>query len=224
MEKTIESILPVVLIFVLSAFYLSRDILAQKEDKNRMFKRIFCLMILSYFVCIFLKITLIGRESSFPRRAWLIPFYSYYKYLSGWQVYLFKQNIQNILLFMPLGFFLCIFGSGKTKKSYRIITVSIGLLLSLFVEVTQYIRAIGLFEVDDLIHNTFGTFLGCLVYDIICCMQIQRNEVGRWGIILKNKLQLLIKTKIIVCVVIMHLIVTLVAFVNHLYHVYVLWR
>lgn len=222
MEKTIESILPVVLIFVSSAFCFSWDILAHKGDKNRMVKRIFCLMILFYFVYIFLKVTLIGRECSLQRRVWLIPFYSYYKYLSGWQVYLFKQNIQNILLFMPLGFFLCIFWGGKTKKSYRNVTVGIGLLLSVFVEVTQYIRVIGLFEVDDLIHNTLGTFLGTLVYDIICCMRFEGNA-GR-GIILKDKPQFLTKVKIIGYVISLYLIVTLVAYANHLYHIYVLWR
>ena len=74
----------------------------------------------------------------------------------------FLQAIYNILLLTPLGIYLRYY----FRKSYRK-TILIGFLVSLFFELTQITGLYGiynapyrLFDVDDLILNTTGCFIG----------------------------------------------------------------
>lgn len=70
----------------------------------------------------------------------------------------------NILAFMPLGFFVPIL-IRQTRFFISIILIS-G-VVSLLVEVLQYYFAVGSFDVDDIILNTFGGLIGYLIF-IIC--------------------------------------------------------
>ena len=67
-----------------------------------------------------------------------------------------KNTILNILLFIPMGFLL-----PAIWKEYRPIkkTVFMGLLVSVIIELLQ-IFTFRLTDIDDLITNTLGTFLG----------------------------------------------------------------
>ncbi|MBR1740512.1 MAG: VanZ family protein [Lachnospiraceae bacterium] len=67
-----------------------------------------------------------------------------------------RNTILNIILFMPLGFLLPVIW-----KDYRSIkkTVLMGLAISVLIELLQ-IFSYRLTDVDDLITNTLGTFLG----------------------------------------------------------------
>lgn len=70
-------------------------------------------------------------------------------------VYLF---FGNIIWFVPFGFLL--------KKLTRLTTAKIiffGFLLSLFIEVMQFIFGVGVSEIDDLLLNTLGALIGALV-------------------------------------------------------------
>ena len=67
-------------------------------------------------------------------------------------VYLF---FGNIIWFVPFGFLL--------KKLTRLTTAKIiffGFLLSLFIEVMQFIFGMGVSEIDDLLLNTLGAAIG----------------------------------------------------------------
>ncbi|WP_192348240.1 VanZ family protein [Algoriphagus sp. Y33] len=75
-------------------------------------------------------------------------------------------TVFNVLLLMPLGFFLKYLFQIKSA----VIATLIGLLTSLFFEITQLTALYGLypcryrhFEVDDLITNTFGCFIGFVI-------------------------------------------------------------
>ncbi|MBB5171934.1 VanZ family protein [Texcoconibacillus texcoconensis] len=67
----------------------------------------------------------------------------------------------NILLFIPLGFFLTL----KLQSQYKLLRITIiGMLFSIGVELAQYFLAIGrVSNIDDVILNTFGTFVGVLM-------------------------------------------------------------
>lgn len=75
----------------------------------------------------------------------------------GWSV--FVQYINNILFFIPFGFFL----SGIVEKKWILVAV-IALGSSAGIELTQYITARGLAEVDDVISNTIGAVVGYLLW------------------------------------------------------------
>lgn len=70
-------------------------------------------------------------------------------------VYLFGGNIG---WFVPIGFYKVFF-----EKRSALRTVSGGFFLSLFIEIMQYVLGRGISELDDLILNTFGVFLGWLL-------------------------------------------------------------
>lgn len=78
----------------------------------------------------------------------------------------FMVTTFNVLLLMPLGFFLRYLFQIKNA----VIAALIGFLASLFFEITQLTALYGLypcryrhFEVDDLITNTFGCFIGFVI-------------------------------------------------------------
>lgn len=72
------------------------------------------------------------------------------------------QNIGgNILGFVPLGFLL----PYLFFRRLRLIgTVTCVFCLSLLFEVTQLYTGLGVFDVDDLVLNTVGGLLGCLIF------------------------------------------------------------
>lgn len=75
----------------------------------------------------------------------------------------FKNSFLNVLLFMPLGFFLPVFWK-NFKKPYW--TVLFGFCTSLLIEVLQ-IFTFRATDVNDLMTNTFGTFLGWCIARIL---------------------------------------------------------
>lgn len=83
---------------------------------------------------------------------------SVYKNGTTWQF--LRLFLGNILWFVPFGFLLpCIF-----KKSTFLKTVFYGFAFSLAIESMQLVFKMGVFEIDDLLLNTFGTALGYFVF------------------------------------------------------------
>lgn len=72
-------------------------------------------------------------------------------------IYLF---VGNIIWFVPLGFYLGRFG-GRKWKVWQIWLS--GLLLSFLIEFLQYVFGTGVSELDDLILNSLGAWIGALL-------------------------------------------------------------
>ena len=72
-----------------------------------------------------------------------------------WEIEMGYWNniIQNILLFIPLGFLI----GGKRG-------IIAGALLSIGIELTQYIAVLGYCELDDVLNNMIGAAIGALLY------------------------------------------------------------
>lgn len=73
------------------------------------------------------------------------------------------QYVPNILLFVPLGFFLPVLWEKYEKWSLTLLT---GLLFSLAIELSQ-IFTYRATDIDDLIMNTLGTVAGYLIFLLI---------------------------------------------------------
>lgn len=71
--------------------------------------------------------------------------------------------IGNILMFIPFGFLGWIFPQLKDLKKLLYAFVS----AIIIVEALQYFTRMGIFEVDDIILNTFGVYLGWLMRRLI---------------------------------------------------------
>lgn len=76
--------------------------------------------------------------------------------------YIFVNILGNILIFSPTGFLLPLLWK-KTKTITAV--VFIGFMISLLIECIQFFSSRGS-DVDDLILNTVGTFLGYIIFSL----------------------------------------------------------
>lgn len=86
---------------------------------------------------------------------------------------LLRNNALNIMLFIPFGFLLPLY-SDKLKKIYKV--VPIGFIVTLAIEIIQYITKMGIFEVDDIFNNTFGTLIGYCIFMIFYNLLKKKNR------------------------------------------------
>ena len=90
-----------------------------------------------------------------------VPFSSFARAKRQPEVY--RSMLMNVFLFVPLGLSLpYVFGGGTAKRI--LLTILIGFLLPVTVEVIQYFGHLGMAETDDVICNTLGTAIGSFAY------------------------------------------------------------
>ena len=83
------------------------------------------------------------------------------------------DTILNVILFIPLGFFLPLL----YKKYNRVNRVALtGVLLSISIEIVQMF-GMGSTDINDLITNTVGTCLGYYIYKVV--FKLVRKELRR---------------------------------------------
>lgn len=94
----------------------------------------------------------------------LIPFSTIYFFLSGKVNLLisFYNLTANVVLFIPFGIFLMIKGCKYSKSEY----IYLPLVSISVVECLQYITQRGSLDIDDLILNLIGVFIGYLLYPL----------------------------------------------------------
>ncbi len=78
--------------------------------------------------------------------------------------------IENILLFVPLG--LAGAWLGVTRSCF--VSVLFGVGYSFLIESLQYVTGRGVFQLDDILTNTVGMLLGCLLYKV-CNLLFKRR-------------------------------------------------
>ncbi|WP_122639480.1 MULTISPECIES: VanZ family protein [unclassified Romboutsia] len=131
--------------------------------KNK--KQLNLTMILSaIYFCILIWIILFKMNLSFSeidnnRSINIIPFSG--SVIVNGKIYI-SEIINNILVFVPVGIYTCMLKQdwSFTKKT------SVAFLISLSVEVLQFIFAIGATDITDLIGNTLGGVIGIGIYSI----------------------------------------------------------
>ncbi|WP_157801893.1 VanZ family protein [Gracilibacillus salitolerans] len=95
----------------------------------------------------------------------IIPFSTIGTYLFNYNSYnpniWFYNTFGNILLFVPMGILLPIL---STKLTRLLLTIGITFLLSLTIEIIQLVTQLGVFDVDDILLNTLGGYVGFLIF------------------------------------------------------------
>lgn len=76
----------------------------------------------------------------------------------------YENLIGNVVMFIPLGFFLAYF-SPACRKAGRCALGALGIMLA--VELTQFFSLLGSLDFDDLLLNTIGALMGLAVYRLI---------------------------------------------------------
>lgn len=91
---------------------------------------------------------------------------------------LYRAMLMNVFLFFPLGLTL---SNALPQKWHRwgriILTTFVGCILSAGIEYTQYRYALGMAEVDDVICNTLGAFIGSTSLLIARAIEKSRERV-----------------------------------------------
>lgn len=137
----------------------------------RQYKRsVLMFPLLAFCIFTIISATCLGRIESESNRLNLTLFWTFQKAWTDQSGLHWYYIIGNILLFLPLGFLLPLTWS---KLEHWWSVTLIGAILSLAIELTQYITRTGLCELDDLFHNTLGTFTGYQAFVVF------RHIIGR---------------------------------------------
>ena len=111
------------------------------------------------YICCLAYITIGSRIPGFTRTLYFLPFHSYIDWIRG-TAGQGKSILLNIILFIPLGYFL----SNNLLSKAKVLWTCC--LITIFIECIQLISYRGYFDVDDIINNCLGGIIGILIYDI----------------------------------------------------------
>ena len=119
------------------------------------------MIILLLYMLVVLYLTVIGRYSHEEPNVRLELFYSYKNYFSTGDKYELCGIIINILMFIPFGFLVA---ELFRNKKPLLIGLFAGIVLTLTIEILQYLTHTGTFEIDDILHNTVGSLFGVVIW------------------------------------------------------------
>jgi len=136
-------------------FFVYKKLLKGKKTIN-ITKVVLCILLTIYLLVVF-GLTCRDRGSGIERYANLKLFSSYIDAWYTFSVRAWQFIIFNIVMFIPLGILLPLI-NGVFKKVAWIFTAAF--LTTLFIEGFQYLAKLGIFELDDLFHNTLGGMIG----------------------------------------------------------------
>ena len=117
------------------------------------------LSILAFYLAFVFTLTIYARKVTPEAMMQPVLFWSY-KYIASGDRGMFFEVFWNVVLFMPYGFLASIISKSKAKWSVLLS----GSMLSVAIELTQLLTHRGLFEYDDMVHNTLGTIIGIALY------------------------------------------------------------
>lgn len=129
--------------------------------KTKALKIIEILVLLITFVFV-VYVTIIHRTVGENGKNCLIPFYSFY--MARQEVEVYRLILLNILMFLPFGIVIPFWL--KKLKHNMLFSVVFGFSFSLCIEIIQFVFRIGTFEIDDIIFNTIGCFIGLLSFSL----------------------------------------------------------
>ena len=144
---------------------ISFIILERYYKKNKITKTQMCFSIL--FIIYLLHVygsTVFSRLPS-TRKYQLEVFWSWKEILNSMNTTypkyeLLLENTLNVIMLLPLGIFLpLVYG----KKIDWKVGLLIGFCISFSIELMQLILCRGMFDVDDIIHNSLGFLMGILI-------------------------------------------------------------
>lgn len=161
-EKTIQSAFsenwPMIFIFTAVIVTIRLVYLNVHKQKFTLYKELFMLAFLIYVMLLFYVVTF--QDVNYGTNNF-IPFKEILRYEVGSKLFI-KNILGNIILFIPYGLFVSYIL--KTRKTSPILIIT--LITSAVIEYTQ--MQIGrTFDIDDIILNIVGGFVGYLVYIVI---------------------------------------------------------
>lgn len=114
-------------------------------------------MLFALYFTLLIGVMLLNREVDENRRINWDLFWSYRKCFVEGDVRLLEQMIFNVIAFIPWPI---LYAQVFPKMKKFLWGVGSAFLFSLFVEIAQLVFKVGLFEFDDMFHNTLGAVIG----------------------------------------------------------------
>ena len=151
-------------------YWVSRRKKSQGQSISR--KEILCGLALSIYLVLLLGGTVLNRKIGEEYMAEWVPFWSYYDLISEWSKPMAVQMIYNVLVFIPWGILLPEIVS-VARKFRSVVLSTVG--ISFVIEAAQLVFRLGLFEFDDVFHNTLGAVIGYGLW-WICRNCMRRNH------------------------------------------------
>jgi glycopeptide antibiotics resistance protein len=152
---------------VVSVYYCRREKLTTVQS--------IALTLLTTSIFLVFASTVFSRTPTEVYNYELMPFWSYREIMKGSES-LFWEDIFNVFMLLPIGVLLPIISGGNGQKLAESSVVKnhventgkkvfcrvtlIGFLISLTIEILQLVTKRGLFEFDDIFHNTLGVAIG----------------------------------------------------------------
>lgn len=154
----LPSIWPMLLLITIIAVSLRLSYLLKGSKKVVIYREILYLIFILYVLCLYYVVTYQDINYGGVN---LTPFKEIFRYTIGSRKF-FKNIIGNIVLFIPYGYFAAYFPKNKKMLTVGFLT----LLVSFSIEAIQY-RIGRVFDIDDIILNTFGGVIGYLIFIIL---------------------------------------------------------
>lgn len=157
------------IIILLPVYVLCRLIFLKKSQKNisskiSIKKEIICTGFFIYLIMLFTQTFIVNEGNNFieiiPFRIIIQQFQDIKKQSDGFDAFTFNV-VGNIGVFVPVGMIIAYLTDKSLKK-----TLLYGCILSVFIEVVQ-IPLNRTTDIDDVILNTAGTFIGFHIYNFI---------------------------------------------------------
>ncbi|MFJ7934971.1 VanZ family protein [Sporosarcina sp. NPDC096371] len=145
----------------------------QTKYPIRLSKFVFITLLICWFIVV-LGITTLSRGANYTDQINFSLFTSYINAWNKWSLTEFQLIIFNMLMFVPLGVLLPLIHH-KNKSFHRVLVISIVFTSS--IEIFQLISGKGIFELDDLLHNTIGSLAGYFFVMVFILWREQRKLI-----------------------------------------------
>lgn len=164
LDSTIKGVMeftwPMIIICILTLSSIHITDIIKNKKPFVLYKEIFLLFFLIYILCLF-QIVTFEDQSLYISGNNLVPFKEILRYEFGSRLFI-KNVIGNVVLFIPYGVFASLYA--KLDKPFH--AICLVFFASVTVETTQLL--IGrIFDIDDIILNVIGGFIGYGIYSLI---------------------------------------------------------
>ncbi len=136
-------------------------------DGPSFFRNSFKCILGGYLFFIFCT-TVLFRDGLVEEHPALHPLWSYSVLYSK----LLAEILLNILMFIPIGFIV----SASLKKRNMLKIIGLGCCISLMIEILQFVTKRGVFNIDDIIHNSLGCAIGYILFLVCHAILIKHLE------------------------------------------------
>ena len=169
-KESINNMWPMLTIFLVVLASVRVAAIRSNNERLVFYKEFSNLLFIIYILLLYELLT--RSELNHVSGYNLVPFTEIFRYPIGSQNFYFNV-IGNIVMFMPLGYFLP--RIAKYKKGIVYTTFEC-FEFSFLVEIFQLYTKKGCCDVDDIILNTLGGFLGYIVYYICLREKIKKCQ------------------------------------------------